>query len=228
MSKEVKQMEKLALSSMSLETLQRLTRLTQNGIRNYEWTQVDAAILSDWERRRLAEIQTTLLRDPVHLLNEATIWARGIYPLLQLAESDEVRALAGITLKVHYPQFEIEGVADGAIGKSIMGRIDYPYLVTVEAKRGIEGQNPVSQLYGSLLAAARLNWQTDGQDVQEVFGCYTIADSWAFVRSQVSGIDSDRPTLEVEFSREYTEKTDAETILKLLKAIVARYQASDG
>ncbi len=216
-------MEKLALSSVSLETLQRLTKLTQNGIRAYSWTQVDALTLSDRDCRRLAEIQATLLRDPVHLLNEATIWARSIYPLLQLAESEDVRALAGVSLKVRYPQFEIEGVADGAIGKSIMGSMDYPYLVMVEAKRGIEGHNPVFQLYGSLLAAARLNWQTDGQEPQEVFGCYTIADSWAFVRAQVSGIDSDRPALRVEFSREYTEKTDAETILKLLKAIVARY-----
>ena len=49
-----------------------------------------------------------------------------------------------------------------------------------------------------------------------------IADSWTFVRAEVSEIESDRPTLKVESSEEYSEKSDAETILKVLKSIVAK------
>ena len=76
----------------------------------------------------------------------------------------------------------------------------------------------------------RLNWEGDSlQDskaervpVQEVFGCYAIADSWTFVRAEVSEIESDRPTLKVESSQEYSEKSDGSTILKVLKSIVAK------
>jgi hypothetical protein len=80
-------------------------------------------------------------------------------------------------------------------------------------------------LYAQLLAAARLNWEGDEVPVQEVFGCYTIADSWTFVRAEVSEIESDRPTLKVESSQEYSEKSDATTILKVLKSIVAKRMA---
>jgi hypothetical protein len=121
-----------------------------------------------------------------------------------------------------YSQFELDGVADGVMGYSVAGRLEMPYLVVVETKRGIENQNPIFQLYAQLLAAARLNWEGDRLSVQEVFGCYTIADSWTFVRAEVSEIESDRPTLKVESSQEYSEKSDAETILKVLKSIVAQ------
>ena len=42
------------------------------------------------------------------------------------------------------------------------------------------------------------------------------------MRAEVSEIESDRPTLKVESSQEYSEKSDAETILKVLKSIVAK------
>ena len=133
-------------------------------------------------------------------------------------------------LSAVYSQFEVDGIADGVMGYSVAGRLEMPYLVVVETKRGVENQNPIFQLYAQLLAAARLNWEGDSlQDskaerapMQEIFGCYTIADSWTFVRAEVSEIESDRPTLKVESSQEYSEKSDAETILKVLKSIVAK------
>jgi hypothetical protein len=51
------------------------------------------------------------------------------------------------------------------------------FLVVVEAKRGIEDSDPIPQLYGEMLAAARLNWQLDQQESQVIFGCYAIADT---------------------------------------------------
>ena len=214
---------KLVLSTLSLAELKQYVNVEQKGIRNYVWTHVEAVALTPEEEHRVQSLQKLLATDPVHLLNEATIWARVIYPLIQLAEAEDIRALAGVPLQAHYPKFELEGIADGVIGKSYVGKIESPYLVMVETKRGIEGQNPIFQLYGQLLAAARLNWEDNHQEGQEVFGCYTIADSWTFVRAEVSHIDSDQPSLRAELSKEYSEKVDAATILKLLKAIVAKY-----
>ncbi len=108
------------------------------------------------------------------------------------------------------------------MGPSFAGRIQCPYLVMVETKRGIENTNPIFQLYGQLLAAAWLNHQLKEQEIQEIFGCFTIADAWTFVRAEVSAIESDRPTLKVEFSPEYAEKFDAAKILRILKQIIRR------
>ena len=211
----------LTFSKLSLADLKRVVHLKENGIRDYPWTQVDSLPLSDREQERLKDLEQLLDADPVHLLNESTIWSRAIYPLLQLSEQGDIRALAGVLVQTSYEHFSLEGIADGVIGRSITGRIEVPYLVMVETKRGIEGQNPIAQLYGELLAAARLNWEDNGEDPQEIFGCYTIADSWTFVKGVVSAIDSDRPSLHIEHSREYSEKNNAAKILKILKSIIA-------
>ncbi|MCP4699909.1 MAG: hypothetical protein GY862_24115, partial [Gammaproteobacteria bacterium] len=96
-----------------------------------------------------------------------------------------------------------------------------PYLVMVESKRGLEAQNPVPQLYGQLLAAAGVNQEREKEASQEIFGCYTIADSWTFVRAEFSDMEADIPRMLVEISREYAEKQEAEMILKILKNIVS-------
>lgn len=49
-----------------------------------------------------------------------------------------------------------------------------------------------------------------------------VGDSWQFVRAEVAEMDTERPRLTVEYSREYVEKLEAETILKILKGIVQR------
>jgi hypothetical protein len=165
-------------------------------------------------------ITQRLLAEPAHLLNEATIWARAIYPLLMLGEQGEIRARAEVSLSAQYDRFQVSGVADGVMGKTIGSRIVAPFLVVLEAKRGIEGSDPIPQLYGEMLAAARLNWLLNAQEPQVIFGCYTIADTWTFVKGVVQGMDRDRPKLSVEYSHEYTQKYDAFTILKLIKSIV--------
>ena len=97
------------------------------------------------------------------------------------------------------------------------------YLVMVGTKRGLESQDPRLALSGQLLAAAHLNWEHNQNPVQELFGCYTIVDIWRFVRAAVQDIESNAPVLTLELSREYVQKFEAETILKLLKQIVAGY-----
>ncbi|BAP54503.1 hypothetical protein THII_0206 [Thioploca ingrica] len=69
---------------------------------------------------------------------------------------------------------------------------------------------------------AHLNWENDGNEPQEIFGCYTIADSWKFLRVEMVGITTDIPTMRIEYSREYVEKLEAEIIFKILKRIVSK------
>ncbi len=214
---------KFTFSSITLADLKRLVTLKEGRIANHSWTQVESLSLTAIEQSHLQLVQAGLLNFDTHLMNEATIWARGIYPLLRLAEQGYIQACAGVPLKAQYPQFELEGVADGVLGEVIAGRVESPYLVVVETKRGVDGQNPVFQLYAQLLAAAHLNWEVDQVAIQEIFGCYTIADSWKFMRAEVEGIDTDTPTLRVEGSREYTEKTEIDTIFKILKNIVSKH-----
>lgn len=216
-------MTKFTFSNITLTDLKRVVKLQERDIDEYEWTQIDSLAMEVEEQRDLQRIQAQLLKTPTHLINEATIWSMAIYPLLSILTHFPLQVWVQVPLQARYVNFELEGVADGVLGRSVGGRLELPYLVIVETKKGVEGQNPVFQLYGQLLAAAHLNWEQDHKSTQEIFGCYTIADVWTFVRAEVEGLDTDLPTLRIEFSREYTEKIEAFTIFKILKNIISKY-----
>ena len=63
--------------------------------------------------------------------------------------------------------------------------------------------------------------EKDSNPEQEIFGCYTLNDDWAFVRGVVTDIDTEKPTFTVEFAPDYHGISDAENIVQLLKFIVA-------
>lgn len=217
-------MTKFTLSSLSKTDLQRFVHLREPvGGNHYNWTQFDNLPLNQTEQQRLQYLKEDLFKHKLLWFNEATLWSLAIYPLLLLAEHDDIQAWAEVSLHAQYSQFEIDGIADGVLGKTVTGSLETPYLVVVETKRGVEAQPPLFQLYGQLLAAAHLNWQNHPRSPQEIFGCYTVADIWTFVRAEVEGIETDMPTLRVEHSREYTEKNEADTILRILKGIVLQY-----
>lgn len=215
-------MTSLILSKISLSDLKNLVTIRERGVASYDWTQVDQVQIDDVESRQLRDIRSHLLNYQTHLMNEATIWSRAIYPLLLLAEKPPIQAWAEVALTAQYKNFALDGMADGVLGKCVAGYIEAPYLVVVEAKRGLEAQNPQFQLYGQLLAAARINWENEHHVPQEIYGCYTIADTWTFIRGEITDIDTDKPTLQIETSREYAEKLEAEVIFKVLKRIVAQ------
>ena len=96
-----------------------------------------------------------------------------------------------------------EGEADGALAPTIGGRMRSPYLIVHEAKRGLTAADPQYQLYGEMLAAAWINWKNNLNPEQEIFGCYTVVDNWAFVRGVVSEIESEKPILHIEFAPVY-------------------------
>jgi hypothetical protein len=216
-------MEKLVFSKISKADLRRFVSLEEQGIQDYPWLDTDSVSLESDDVQQLRYVQSHLLNYDTHLMNEATIWARGIYPFLLLAEEGLIQAWAEVPVQTQYTEFELEGVLDGVLAKCVSGFVEVPYLVVVEAKKGLESQNPVYQLYSQLLAIARLNWETNQQISQEVYGCYTIADVWKFVRAEVNNIDSKNIAMKVESSREYSAKTEGEIILKILKKIIHNY-----
>ena len=214
-------MQTYPLSQLTEETLNQLVTLHESEGPLEEWEKMQVALTAE-ERVYLAYITSDVHRHHRTIMNEATIWVRAIYPLLRLAEHGPIQAWSAVSLKAAYPTFELEGEADGALAPSVAGRMKPPYLIVHEAKRGINAPNPQFQLYGEMLAAAWLNWKTDANPEQQIFGCYTITDDWTFVHGSVSEIESERPVFDAEFSPRYSGISDAERIVQLLKFIVAK------
>ena len=209
------------LSQLTEETLNQLVTLHESDGTLEVWEKMQVALTAE-ESIHLAYITSDVHRHHRTIMNEATIWGRAIYPLLRLAEHGHIQAWAAVSLKAAYPTFELEGEADGALAPSVAGRIKPPYLIVHEAKRGINAPNPQFQLYGEMLAAAWLNWKTDANPEQQIFGCYTITDDWTFVHGKVNKIESERPVFHAEFSPRYNGIWEAERIVQLLKFIVAK------
>ena len=210
-----------ALSQLTEETLNALVTLYEKDGSVETWEKMQVSLTAE-ESGILDYFKSDAHRDHLPIMNEATIWSRAIYPLLLLAEQGPIQAWASVPLTAAYHTFELEGEADGALAPSVGGRIQPPYLVVHEAKRGVNASNPQFQLYGEMLAAAWLNWKKDANPEQQIFGCYTITDDWTFVRGSVSEIDGERPVLHVEFSPRYSGVLEAERIVQLLKFIVAK------
>ena len=193
-------MLKLNFSELSQENLQSIVKLYEKGIVSDKWNRMMLAC-TDQERQQLQFFTLNLINRRVVAMNEATIWSRAIYPLLMLAEKEHIQAWSQVSLKAQYPRFELESVVDGVLANTVSGRVEAPYLVVLQAKRGIEGKDPQFQLYGEMLAAAWLNWQETAETPQEIFGCYTVSDSWTFARGIVEELEAEQPVMTVEFSR---------------------------
>ena len=211
-------------SQLTEEVIHRFVTLHESEGALEEWEKMQIPLTED-EHRRLEDITATLRYHQLLAMNEATLWSRAIYPLLVLAEQGHVRAWSGVSLKAAYPTFALEGEVDGALAPATGGRIRPPYLIVHEAKRGLNAPDPLYQLYGEMLAAARINAERDLTTEQEIFGCYTVNETWAFVRGIVSDMESDKPTFAVEFSPDYDCIWEAEEIVQLLKFIVAKQLA---
>jgi hypothetical protein len=186
------------------------------------WEELARRELSERDRVALGFLTDRLLYYRAQRVNEATIWARAIYPLLVLAERGAIRAWSMVSLTATFAEVELRGEADGALAASIDEEVGMPYLVVIEAKRGIAGTDPMPQLLGAMLCSARLN-EVGGHPAPEIFGCYTIADVWTFVHGRLDW-SLPQPTMTVTVSREYAEKIEAETILAILGSIVSKVQ----
>ena len=215
-------MQTYRFSELTEETLDSLVTLHEKIGVSEAWAQMQITLTAE-EGKRIDIFRADLEELELIAMNEATLWSRVVYPLLVIAEQEHIRAWAGVPLKATYATFQLEGEADGALAPCILGRMRQPYFVVHETKRGVNAPDPLYQLLGEMLAAAWLNWQKDANRVPEIFGCYTVAASWAFVRGVVGEIDSEKPTFAVEKSRTYDSVSDAERIVQILKVIVAKH-----
>ena len=215
-------MQTYRFSELTEETLDSLVTLHEKIGVSEAWAQMQITLTAE-EGKRIDIFRADLEELELIAMNEATLWSRVVYPLLVLAEQEHIRAWAGVPLKATYATFQLEGEADGALAPCILGRMRQPYFVVHETKRGVNAPDPLYQLLGEMLAAAWLNWKKDANREPEIFGCYTVAASWAFVRGVVSEMDSEKPTFAVEKSRTYDSVSDAERIVQILKAIVAKH-----
>ncbi|MFO0609811.1 MAG: hypothetical protein U0324_42020 [Polyangiales bacterium] len=212
-------MARYTFSELDAATLRSLVTFRDLGVAAARWASL-AQPLDARERARIDALRESLVDRPLTLLNEATIWSRAIYPLLVLAESREVQAFAQVPLEARFARFELAGTLDGALATSLSGTVEAPFLVVVEAKRGLEAVNPQWQLYGEMLAAMAANAGSSRAAPAVMYGCYTVSDTWTFVRGEGVSLDGDRPALTVESSREYSERAEAEQIVGVLKGIV--------
>ena len=136
---------------------------TQPGV----WEELARKELGERDRLALGLLADKLLNYKTVRANEATLWSRAIYPLLVLAEREDVRAFSLVSLAATFDDVEIHGEVDGVLASSVDDQIDLPFFVVVEAKRGISGTDPVAQLVGAMLCTARLNEQ-GGHPAQEI------------------------------------------------------------
>jgi hypothetical protein len=222
-------MAKLALGSVTMEELGRLAVLESPGITEEPWNSVveppdeETTILLRYLTGKLARAQPTTL-------NEATLWSRALYPLLELAETGRVRAWAEVALaaKDPYSDTELSGVVDGVLAQEgvLAGTPAQPFLLVMEAKRGMGATDPRPALLAALLAVlwTKLG-QGEGAGKAETFGCFTASDIWTFVRAEaVVRAEGQTPRIGVTFSwsREYAERSEAGAILHVLRWITRR------
>jgi len=226
-------MTKLALASVTLDDLARLAVLESRGTTESPWDGASeppdegALVQLRYLTAKLAEAR------PV-LLNEITLWARAIYPLLELAEIGNVRAWGGVALAARdpYSDTELAGVVDGVLAPEegvLAGTPGQPFLLVIETKRGVDATDPRPQLFAAILAVlwTRLGRARAGDDGPvEVFGCFTVSDTWTFVHAEATlRPEGSHPRLGVtlSWSREYTERVEADAILRVLRWITRRH-----
>jgi hypothetical protein len=226
-------MTKLSLGSATLDDLARLATLESRHVAQGPWdgagepTDEAAQVQLRYLTGKLSNARTTTL-------NEATIWSRAVYPLLELAETDDVRAWAEVPLAARdpYSDTELAGIVDGVLAPEgvLAGSPGQPFLLVMEAKRGMEATDPRPPLLGALLAILWTKIALAGTEGRlETFGCFTVGEHWTFVRAEAKArTEGEIPRLGValSWSREYVERNEADAILHVLRWITRRSTGS--
>ena len=223
-------MTMLGLDTVSLDDLARLAVLESRDMAPVPWEGA-APPLDEEARAQLRYLAGKLARARPTTLNEATLWARAVYPLLELAETDSVHAWAEVALAAKDPFSDVElaGIVDGVLAPEgvLAGAPGQPFLLVMEAKRGVGATDPRPALLGAILAVL---WTRIAQGAKEApveaFGCFTVGDLWTFVRAEAAvRPEALAPRLGVtlSWSREYAERSEADAILEALRWITRRY-----
>ena len=202
------------LEDLTVATLVEVAAIAHERSQPAVWAELARREIGEHERVACNLIVAKLTHYKSHRADEATLWARAIYPLLALAElGEETRAFSRVEMAAGFGGVEIRGVADGALARHVDEDARPPYFVVIEAERGVSAPDLMARALGAMLCAARLS--QGERKGGEIFGCYTIADVWTFLRGTVDW-DQPKPVMSVLSSREYVEKTEAVTILAIL------------
>jgi hypothetical protein len=219
-------MTKLSLATATVDELSRVALFDAHHMTGDPWDRADAS-LDDEAMAQLKYLTAKLARAQPTTMNEATVWARAVYPLLELAETNQIRAWAEAPLRARDPfsDTEFSGIVDGVLAPEgfLSGTPGFPYFLVVEGKRGVDACDARPQLIAALLAVLCGNIAQDRRP--EAFGCFTVGDLWNFVYAEATIRPPEKtPRLAVtlRWSREYTERTEAEAILRILRWITMR------
>ncbi|MEI7893311.1 MAG: hypothetical protein WCI05_09470 [Myxococcales bacterium] len=205
---------KKSLSAIKRSDLAQVARLHDVGVVDEPWDTFAQTSLSSDEQLEITKLVRRFRGLHASLINEATLWSRLIYPLLVLAERGNVRAWAEVPISGQLGELEVDGVVDGALALGGADSPALPLLFIIECKRGTEATSPVDALYAALMCLA------SGEPKRPRYGCYTVGDDWTFAELKWGASKTSKGSIEIKTSREYDEKTEAGTILSVLKAIV--------
>ena len=142
-------MQTYKFSELTWESLNSLMRLRTVEANSERWDQ-EQIELTDEETQQIALLKKSLAGTRMMSLNEATIWARAIYPLLMMAERRGLQALSQVEMTAQFRNFTLTGTADGLLARIVLSEIAGPFLLVAEAKKGIDAKNPVYQLLGGM------------------------------------------------------------------------------
>jgi len=219
-------MKTLSLATSTADDLAAIVAFDGEGVTTQPWETFLDAPLTEGDRAELALVLRHLGPFSV-TLNEATVWGRAIFPLLMLAENERVAAWSQVPLTGAAPSgaVALAGVVDGVLAPegALGGAPGFPYLLTVEARRGTDASDPRPQLLGALLATAWAQLARTGALPGESFGCYTVGTLWTFVHVRITATD-DAPgwRMRLRWSREFAEALEGDAILRVLRGVVGR------
>ncbi len=219
-------MATLTLTQVTLEELARLVPIEANPLTTAPWEDFEANPLTPDQDQQLAWLVARIRTFHTTRANESTLWARAIYPMLVLAERDDVRAWSQVGLRATFESpdgtTDLVGIADGVLAREsgLGGEARPPFLLVVEAKRAVDATDPAPQLLGAIFIALQLD-RRDQTPRGACFGCYTVGDTWTFARATLALEGTSRRVV-VDWSREYTERNEASAILRILTAIVGQ------
>lgn len=204
------------------------------------WETFARTPLTPQDREELAVLRRRLAFYTTGRVNEATLWARAIYPLLTVAEAGDVRAWAQVAISAVVRRSDLRGldegalrlhgIVDGALARDAAGQPAAPFFLVVEAKRALDAVDPLPQLQGAMLTLALQRLEDRPEATHDVYGCFTIGDTWTFLRGRFALAPAGERAFEVVAdylpSRELSEPTEAESIAAILKAVVASQLAA--
>ncbi|MFO0650714.1 MAG: hypothetical protein U0326_31110 [Polyangiales bacterium] len=195
------------------------------------WNSLAKTVIPTTRSQELSVVLGWLRDFDTVTVNESTLWARAIYPLLVLAEEERVRAWSQVPVRATLGGVELAGVVDGVLAREgvVGGQATPPFLLVVETKRGIDATDPRAQLLAAMLASIEAE-RAHGHPPSAIerFGCFTVGDTWKFLHAVERVIDgTPSRAMSVSWSRAFSERLEAEAILATLRGIVGREIAAE-